>query len=186
MALNTISSTGNPCDILNTDDRSGMGLWNIENSPSPYILIASKGEPIRYSAMISDKRNDIGSINILKTIDPNSQVPLVKFLSTSTGPFDYTKLRNVVFNDGKLISIVAYIRGSLKADYMKKYSTPQNPTLQALEYWNPSDMDAQGNPVANPKSLIGLLLKRGVLLTQAELFRPSDFDKSLKATPGNE
>jgi hypothetical protein len=182
MALNTISSTGNPCDILNTDDRFGMGLWNIENSPSPYILVASRGEPHSYTKMST---TDLKSINILKTIDPNSQVPLVRFLSTSSGPFDYTKIGNVIMNNDKIISIAATIN-SMKPGYMKKYSTPQNPTLQALEYWNPSDMDAQGNPVANPKSLIGRLLKQGILLTQAELFRPSDFDKSLKVTPGNE
>jgi hypothetical protein len=30
------------------------------------------------------------------------------------------------------------------------------------------------------------LLKEGILLSQDELFRPSDFDKSIKAAPGNE
>lgn len=185
MALNTISSTGNPCDILNTDDRSGMSLWNVENSANPYILIASKGVPIYYPGKSIVTMRDLANVNILKTVDPNSQVPLVKFLSTSSGPFDYTKFVNVIMNDNKVISVIDHIE-LMKPGYKKKYSTPDNPTLQPIEYWNPSDMDAQGNPSASPSSLIGKLLKEGVLLTQAELFRPSDFDKSIKATPGNE
>jgi hypothetical protein len=41
----------------------------------------------------------MNNMNILKTLDSKNQVPLIRFLSDSSGPVDYTKLENVIKND---------------------------------------------------------------------------------------
>jgi hypothetical protein len=187
MALNTISSTGNPCDILNKDEEPGTFLWGIDTMDNvSFDYIAKNGIPYGYTEMLGTAPvNTMLSSKILNTNDMESQVPLIKFLSDGSGPVDYTKLGNVIKNNESIICIVDQIN-IMKPGYSKSFSTPDAPSLQPLDYWSPSDMDANGNPAASPVSLIGKMLKDGILLTQAELFKPSEFSPSTALPPPGE
>jgi len=172
MSLNSISSTGNPCDLLNKSNSAAMKLWDVDNSTldsQNYGLIAKAGQPVEYNvAAIASTDFDI-----LKTLDKKSKTPLIKYLS------DVPKFKTIVTMTGT--SNILYIVGifyDINNSYIRSYNKIEGTTTQLLtdsNLWDSSDMDKDNKISSSPKSAIGKLMNMGVLLTPNEIFTKNDF-----------
>lgn len=172
MSLNSISSTGNPCDLLNKSNSAAMKLWDVDNSTldsERYKLIANNGLPAEYNvAAIASSDFDI-----LKTLDKKSKTPLIKYLS------DVPKFKSIVTITGT--SDILYIVGifyDIKNSYITSYNKVDGTITQILSdsnLWNSTDMDADNKISSSPSSAIGKLMNMGVLLTPNEIFTKNDF-----------
>jgi len=201
-ALDT--SKTDPCSLLNVV--SYPSLWianssgaNTSSDTTVIPLIASNGVPVTFVSTLSPiLSSGTGMQAMLANLDMNSSSALVQFLSgggvtsKAASQIDYSELQNVVLSatssSGKItpMSIVdSFIVGIMRKTYT--YSTPSSPIMSPQDFWNPADLNTDGSMVANPKSLLGMLLSQGFLLQQVELFKPSEFDSTLPPpAPGTE
>jgi hypothetical protein len=173
-----------PCSLLNTT--TFPKLWisdtnaaNTSSDTTIFPLIATSGTPISYLSALAN--SNTGTILSSGSINPNSQFSLLQFLSgggitsVANGGADFSLLKNVVLSQGsKPETIVdSYIVQAMRKNYT--FSTTENPILKPTDFWNPSDATPTGSIVSAPSSLLGMLLAKGYLLQQIELFNPSEF-----------
>uniref|UniRef100_A0A6C0KLX7 Uncharacterized protein n=1 Tax=viral metagenome TaxID=1070528 RepID=A0A6C0KLX7_9ZZZZ len=202
---------GDPCSLLNT--ASYPSLWISDKNASStnsdatvFPLIASRGLPVTYlSAILGGMNTTGGTSTMLKTLEPNSESSLVQFLSgggitsIANGGADFTQFQNIVLYQMSSAPtktaatpltqsvpvpetiVDTYIVTALGKKYT--YSTTDMPIMQPTDFWAPSDITPEGGIVTSPKSLLGMLLGKGYLLQQKELFNPSEFTPNAPLPP---
>ena len=202
-ALDTTLS--DPCSLLNVNVFPNLWISSAvatDGSSDGTILplIANNGVPVTYLSLLTSSLGPgPGAGSILANADSTSRSSLIQFLSGGgvTSPQngispDYSQLFNVALSTSsstttQFATIVdTFIVGTMGKRYT--YSTTDAPIMsQPQDFWNPQDAAVDGSIIANPKSLLGMLLGAGFMIQQVELFKPSEFDPSLPPpAPGTE
>jgi len=209
-ALN--DTLGDPCSLLNSKAYPTLWISDTSASTTAsdamiFPLIALNGAPITYLSALNAGMQTVGggSATMLTTLQPNSGSSTVPFLSgggitsVANGGSDYTQFQNIIFFQLASASASATTNAStnpvpipetivdtfIVKGLGKKYtySTTANPIMRPTDFWTPSDITPQGGIVASPQSLLGMLLGRGYLLQQKELFNPSEFTPNAPPPP---
>jgi hypothetical protein len=173
---------GDPCSLLNKAEYPT--LWLTITTPIG-DNIATGGTPIAFSNAIN---GDL-SKNVLATLSPSSPFTLIQFLSGGTvakqTTLPYTTLGNIILQSGttKKTIVDSYFVTTATGAYT--YSTNLNKKLSPANLWSPSDA-TNGVISTTPSSVLGKLINDGFLISQVQLFRPSDFDPSTPPAPGGE
>lgn len=177
---------GDPCSLLNKTNYTTLWLPITGEIDSK---IASGGKPTTFLSALTGLNVDA---NMLQTLAPSSPFTLIQFLSggsvaAQTGAL-YTSLGNIILKTGntKKTIVDSYFVGtnSLTNDTYT-YSTASNKKLSPANLWSTSDAN-DGAIVSAPASVLGKLIHDEFLLSQVELFRPSDFTPNSPPAPGGE
>jgi hypothetical protein len=131
-----------------------------------------------------------------------SSLRLIQFLSgggvTGGGSTNYTQLQNVALyyldgNTRKYESIITgYVTGNTPASIRilnydpKNLVSPATSLIQPSQFWNSSDADADGSIISSPTSLLGKLIKKQYLLSQAQIYNPGQLAVSPNVSVGQE
>ena len=204
---------GDPCSLLNA--KAYPTLWISDKNASSttsdatvFPLIAINGVPITYvNSIIAGMQTIGGAQTMLTTLEPSSKSSLIQFLSgggitsVANGGVDFTQFQNVVLyslssapTTGATVSTPTPVPESIVDTYIVKalgkkytYSTTDAPIMQPSDFWSASDLTPDGGIATMPKSLLGMLLSKGYLLQQKELFNPSEFTPNAPPpAPGTE
>lgn len=173
---------GDPCSLLNKADYPTLWL-PITSGIDANIATGGKTKTF-LSALESNLTK-----NVLATLSPSSPFTLIQFLSGGTvakqTTLPYTTLGNIILQSGttKKTIVDSYFVGTASGEYT--YSTNSSKKLLPSNLWSPSDA-TDGVISTTPSSVLGKLIKDGFLLSQVELFRPSDFNPSTPPAPGGE
>jgi hypothetical protein len=161
------SNSINQCDSLNKTEFPYIWSFN-EGDDNNYRYLAEKGVLKSYTEIISQYTSSTKKILNSDATSSSSPFNLVKFLSgggiTNTNqPFatDYSQFKNIY-----LRSIVDnYFSPMVSSGYT--FSTPSAPLLADNKFWVNGD-----DTISNPTSILGKMLKDGLLLKSSELYDP--------------
>lgn len=187
-----------PCSLLNSDATRGYPTLFIKSGvadATAYPLIAVGGTPKTYLTSLTDSGMDLTK-DILATPDSGSKRRLVQFLSDGgVGSVDiannYSKLGVVALSTGlssktyKTI-VDSYITGGGLNKSGYSYATTAAPLISNAEFWNPTDASTNGGIVASPASILGKLIKDGFLLSQSDIYQPSQLRSGATVSPSSE
>jgi len=173
---------GDPCSLLNRTEYPT--LWIPMSAPIDNN-IATAGNPKTFLSAVTGLNM---SKKILATSNPSSPFTLIQFLSGGTVAkqtnLPYTNLENIILQSGstKKTIVDSYFMGTASGAYT--YSTNSKKLLSSTNLWNSGD--SVDGVIRNPSSVLGKIINDGFLLSQAELFRPNDFNPSSPPVPGGE
>jgi hypothetical protein len=173
---------GDPCSLLNRTEYPT--LWIPISAPIDNN-IATAGNPKTFLSAVTGLNM---SKKILATSNPSSPFTLIQFLSGGTVAkqtnLPYTNLENIILQSGstKKTIVDSYFMGTASGAYT--YSTNSKKLLSSTNLWNSGD--SVDGVIRNPSSVLGKIINDGFLLSQAELFRPNDFNPSSPPVPGGE
>ena len=195
------NSSVDQCDKLNRT--SFPTLWfNISTPDATAIpLIANQGVLNSFSSALALLTPAQLDTNMLLNPSMSSTFSLEKFLSgggVTSASGNFTKLANVLlYSDPTGAYMTA--NGAPSRSYHSivdtyfvekikptpyTYSTSSNPKLTASMLWLTSDKIALQNG-STPTSILGTLIGNRFLLSEKEVYNPSDFDPNLAVPPAN-
>jgi hypothetical protein len=188
-------STVDQCEKLNRT--AFPNLWFDTASPDATAIpiIAAGGVLYTFSSAISQFSHVELDKDILLTRSATSTFSLEQFLSgggVTKVSGDFSKLGNVLLytsiaqgSSGKSFqSLVDNYFVPKMGSTPYTYSTTSNPKLTATMLWTPSDRAALNNG-GSPVSILGTLIANKLLLSEREVYNPSDFDPKLALPPAN-
>ena len=199
-------SSADPCSLLNAANYTTLFIRNNTTPEVAYPLIVNSGPLITYSSALNasstlDTANPLTGINLTNPILANpsttSTFRLIQFLSgggvaAANPSVNYSTLQSLALRTAVTVpceSIVdTYIVGAAGlakgADYT--YSTTAAPKISDTEFWAPADANTDGSIIASPSSLLGKLIKKGYLLSQAQIYNSSQLAAGAPPTSGTE
>jgi hypothetical protein len=188
-------STVDQCEKLNKT--SFPNLWFDNSSPDATAipLIAAGGVLNTFSSAISLLTPTQLDADILLNPSTTSTFSLEKFLSgqgVANASGNFRKLGNVLLSVGVAQGTSSRTYQSIVDNYFAEkldstpytYSTSSSPKLTASMLWVASDSAALLNGTTT-SSVVGTLIKNGLLLSEREVYNPSDFDPTLAVPPAN-
>lgn len=188
-------STVDQCDKLNKN--SFPNLWFDSASPdvTAIPLIVADGVLNTFSSAISQLSSTQLDANILLNPSTTSTFSLEQFLSgggVTRASGNFSKLGNVLLyttmsqgSSGKSFqSLVDNYFVPKMGSTPYTYSTTSNPKLTATMMWATSDREALNNG-GSPTSILGTLIANRLMLSEREVYNPSDFDPNLALPPAN-
>ena len=159
MGLLSASTTEDPCSLLNSGATGYPDLWI--STTADVSKIASGGVLKTYLSSLPTTK----TASILTNPDASSTFRLKKYLSTDGTTLDAILLKK----SNSAVSIIdTYVGTNLNISNYT-YSTSENIKIPDNKIWNPVDQ-SEGSVSANPSSLLGLLLRDGLLLKQSEIY----------------
>ena len=195
MALDPTSAS--PCDLLNATSFPTLFMAPGTSESVAYPRIASRGTPVRY---VDSLAGVTMTGAILASSEPTSKFRLVQFLSgasvasmssvssmgstvsspggdgpVSAGAQVYSTLGAVVLRtqSGQYEGIIDNYIAPFSANYAKPtFTASRSSFLTDSQFWTPSDI-VNGVPVSSPISVLGKLIKAGHLLSEAQVYTPS-------------
>jgi hypothetical protein len=199
MALDPTST--DPCSLLNSNVTNGYPTLLINSGAADttaFPLIAAGGKLVPFlDTLRAISETKLSNNNILVDPKPTSNSRLIQFLSgggvASVDPANnYTKLGGVALSVGSpktYKSIVdSYIMGTEglnKSDYTYTSATGNTrPPIPNTQIWNPSD--SSNGEITNPTSLLGKLIAAGFLLSEREIYQPSQLGEGAIVATGSE
>jgi len=188
-------STVDQCDKLNKT--SFPNLWFDTATPDATAipLIAAGGVLNTFTSAISLLTPAQLDANILLNPSMTSTFSLEQFLAgggVANASGDFRKLGNVLLSVGVAQGTSSRTYQSIVDNYFVPklgstpytYSTTSNPKLTASMLWVPSDSAALQNG-SSATSILGTLIANRLLLSEREVYNPSDFDPNLALPPAN-
>lgn len=188
-------STVDQCEKLNKN--SFPNLWFDSASPdvTAIPLIVADGVLNTFSSAISQLSSTQLDANILLNPSTTSTFSLEQFLSgggVTRASGNFSKLGNVLLyttmsqgSSGKSFqSLVDNYFVPKMGSTPYTYSTTSNPKLTATMMWATSDREALNNG-GSPTSILGTLIANRLMLSEREVYNPSDFDPNLALPPAN-
>ena len=190
------NNTVDQCDKLNKT--SFPNLWFDTGSPDDTAipLIANQGVLKTFSSAISQLSLIDLDATILLNPSTKSAFSLEKFLSggdVTSASGDFKKLGNVLLSVGVSQGSSGRTYQSIVDNYFVPklgstpytFSTTSSPKLTALMLWAPSDKMFLNNNNNGATSILGTLIANKLLLSEREIYNPSDFDPNLAVPPAN-
>ena len=195
-------STKNHCDMLNKSQFPGLWFDTTVEDSVAIPAIANDGKLMKFSDAIQGLSEQQLALNVLGTI-PTAATPyaLVQFLAGQGAPNEgtasYTQMKSVLLSlrgvsGGSGSSGVSYQSivdnyfvgsGALSADAYT-FSSPGAPLISPTMFWTPTDATKVGGN-GQPVSILGNLINNGLLLSEKELYNPTDFDPTLDLPPAD-
>ena len=199
-------SSADPCSLLNAANYTTLFIRNNTTPEVAYPLIVNSGPLITYSSALNasstqDVANPLTGINLTNPILANpsttSTFRLIQFLSgggvaAANPSVNYSTLQSLALRTALTApceSIVdTYIVGAagLNKGAAYTYSTTAAPKISDTEFWVPADANTDGSIIAAPTSLLGKLIKKGYLLSQAQIYNSSQLAAGAPPTSGTE
>jgi hypothetical protein len=186
-----------PCSLLNAAAYPTLFLRPTATEADAFNRIVSGGNLITYDGeMNAAGLETTGAVLSPASSSATSSMRLIQFLSgggVGAGSINYSQLRNVAlfYEQGAsriFESIISgYVTGNTPlsiriANYdPKNLAPPATSLIPANKIWNPSDATADGAIVGSPTSLLGNLIKKNYLLSQAQIYNSGQLASS--ATP---
>ena len=188
-------STVDQCDKLNKTSFPNLWFDNATPDATAIPLIVAGGALNSFTSAISLLSPAELDANILLNPSMTSTYSLEKFLSgggVANASGDFKKLGNVLLSVGVAQGTSGRTYQSIVDNYFVEklgstpytYSTTSSPKLTASMLWAPSDSAALINGTTTT-SVIGNLIKNRLLLSEREVYNPSDFDPNLAIPPAN-
>jgi hypothetical protein len=188
-------STVDQCDKLNKTSFPNLWFDNATPDATAIPLIVAGGALNSFTSAISLLSPVELDANILLNPSMTSTYSLEKFLSgggVANASGDFKKLGNVLLSVGVAQGTSGRTYQSIVDNYFVEklgstpytYSTTSSPKLTASMLWAPSDSAALINGTTTT-SVIGNLIKNRLLLSEREVYNPSDFDPNLAIPPAN-
>jgi hypothetical protein len=192
-----------PCSLLNAAAYPTLFIRPTATEADAYPKIVSGGNLLAYDATMNAAGIDATVAVLSSTANRStSSLRLIQFLSgggvTGGGSTNYTQLQNVAlyYLDGttrKYESIISgYVTGNTPASIRilnydpKNLVSPATSLIQPSQFWNSSDADADGSIISSPTSLLGKLIKKQYLLSQAQIYNPGQLAVSPNISVGQE
>ena len=208
-------SSADPCSLLNAASYTTLFIANSRPLDQAYPLIVNAGALITYSSALNASSTQVATnaltgINLTNAILVNpsstSTFRLIQFLSgggvaAANPPINYSTLQWLALRPYPALSSTAvptapcesivdtYIVGSagLNKGATYTYSTTAAPLLAATDFWTSLDADTNtGSIKASPSSLLGKLIAKGYLLSQAQIYTPTQLTATGSPTTGTE
>ena len=196
MALDPSNTSVSPCDLLNATGFPTLFVAPAITDSVAYPLIAVGGTLKKYV----DSLTGVTATNpILANSAVGSKFRLVQFLSgagvasaasmpaasaassspggngpTTTGAQSYSTLGAVALRNqsGQYEGIIdTYIAG-MATNYLTPTFAPTETMIQDNKFWAPADI-VSGVPISSPTSILGKLIKAGYLLSESQIYTPS-------------
>lgn len=169
---------------------SGGGITSVANGGIDYTqlqnIVLSKVDPLIASAAGSA----CGDWNVQLGVCNGKVNKFSVAGSSDKSTAAATALASSLVNSGAQLPLPETIVDTYIVKAMNKkytFSTTDNPIMKPSDFWDPSDAAPTGSIIASPMSLLGMLLARGYLLQQVELFNPAEFSPNAALpTPGTE
>jgi len=190
------NNTVDQCDKLNKT--SFPKLWFDTGSPDATAipLIVAGGVLNTFSSAISQLSPTELDANILLNPSMTSTFSLEQFLAgvgVTSASGDFKKLGNVLLSVGVSQGSSGRTYQSIVDNYFVPklgstpytFSTTSSPKLTASMLWAPSDKMALNNNNNGATSILGTLIANKLLLSEREIYNPSDFDPNLAVPPAN-
>jgi hypothetical protein len=214
MALDPSST--DPCSLLNAASYTTLFIPNSRSIDLAYPLIVNAGALVTYSSALNASStqvatNPLTGINLTNAVLANpsstSTFRLIQFLSgggvaAANPPINYSTLQWLALRPYPTLSDTAvptapcesivdtYIVGAAPAGLGKgtayTYSTTAAPILSATDFWTSADASDSGSIKASPSSLLGKLIVKGYLLSQAQIYTPTQLTATGSPTAGTE
>lgn len=189
-------TTASPCDLLNATGFPTLFVAPSATESVAYPLIASGGKLVKY---VDSLAGVTATTPILSSSEPTSKFRLVQFLSgagvatsapgTSTsgspgsGPGSstgsgttYSTLGAVALKNqsGQYEGIIDTYMAPLVSNYLTPTfsGSTRASLLSDSQFWIPGDI-VNGIPQANPASVLGKLIKAGYLLSESQVYTPT-------------
>jgi len=190
MALDPTSQ--DPCSLLNVAGFPTLFIANQQNSvtdqSTAFNLIANSGSLVKFSDSINAATV---SNNVLARQEASSTFRLIQFLSgagvaAADTTKNYTKMNYVALSpnpgSGPYISIIDKYIAPMSPSYLKPpfSSSTGASLLSATQFWNPSD--ATNGVIRNPSSVLGKLIAEGYLLSESQIYQPTQLTGSSPMT----
>ena len=189
------NSTVDQCEKLNKT--TFPTLWFDTASPDAMAIpiIAAGGALNTFSSAISQLSSTQLDANILLNPSMTSTFTLEQFLSgggVASASGYFKNLGNVLLSVGVAQGTSGRTYQSIVDNYFVPklgstaytFSTTSNPKLTSTMLWTPSDRVALNNG-GSPVSILGTLIANKLLLSEREVYNPSDFDPKLALPPAN-
>jgi hypothetical protein len=188
-------STVDQCEKLNRTSFPNLWIDNASPDATAIPLIAAGGVLNTFSSAISQLSQTQLDANILLNPSITSTFTLEQFLSgggVTKASGDFSKLGNVLLymsiaqgSSGKSFQSIVDNYFVPKLDSTPyTYSTTSNPKLTGNMIWTKSDRVALNNG-SSTTSILGTLITNKLLLSEREVYNPSDFDPNLALPPAN-
>jgi len=207
-------SSADPCSLLNAANYTTLFIPNSATATVAYPLIVNAGDLITYSSALNASSTaatgaPLTGINLTNAILANpsatSSFRLIQFLSgggvaAANPPINYSTLQWLALRPYPALTATAvptaacesivdtYIVGTagLGKGATYTFSTTAAPLLAATDFWAPVDANTDGSIVASPTSLLGKLIAKGYLLSQAQIYTPTQLTAAGSPTTGTE
>jgi hypothetical protein len=188
-------STVDQCEKLNKTSFPNLWFDNATPDATAIPLIAAGGVLNTFSSAISQLSSTQLDANILLNPSMTSTFSLEQFLAgggVTSASGDFRKLGNVLLSVGVAQGTSSRTYQSIVDNYFVPklgstpytYSTTSNPKLTASMLWVPSDSVALQNG-SSATSILGTLIANRLLLSEKEVYNPSDFDPTLAIPAAN-
>ena len=194
MALDPINA--NPCELLNATGYPTLFMTPNTTESVAYPRIAANGTLIKYVDSLAGA--GVTPTNpILASSEPSSKFRLVQFLSGASiasaasgsgspgsGPGSgpsmgystqtYSTLGAVALKNqsGQYEGIIDTYIAPMVPGYLTPTFTTTSSLLPDDKFWSPGDI-VNGAPISAPISVLGRLIKNGYLLSEAQVYTPS-------------
>lgn len=189
-----------PCSLLNAAAYPTLFISPTATEADAFSKIVSGGRLLAYDETMNAAGFDAtGAVLSPASSSSTSSLRLIQFLSgAGTAGANFTKLRDVALfytngNTRMYESIISgYVTGNTPlsiqiANYdPKNLVSPATSLIPATKFWNPSDATADGSVVGSPTSLLGNLIKKNYLLSQAQIYNPGQLAASPNVSAGQE
>lgn len=175
-----------PCSLLNAAAYPTLFLRPTATEADAFTRIVSGGNLIAYDAAMNAAGLDTtGAVLSPASSSATSSMRLIQFLSgggVGSGAINYSQLQNVAlfYSQGTSRTyesiISGYVTGNTPLSIRilnydpKNLASPATSLIPANKFWNPSDASADGAIVGSPTSLLGNLIKKNYLLSQAQIY----------------
>jgi hypothetical protein len=188
-------STVDQCDKLNKTSFPTLWFDTATSDDMAIPLIANAGVLNTFSSAISQLSSTQLDANILLNPSTTSAFTLEQFLAgggITSESGDFKKLGNVLLSSPLAQGSSSKAYQSIVDNYFVPklgstpytFSTTSNPKLTSTMLWATSDRAALNNNTG-ATSILGTLLANRLLLSEREVYNPSDFDPNLALPPAN-
>lgn len=190
-----------PCSLLNAAAYPTLFLRNTATEADAFPRIVSGGVLVAYDATMNTAGLDTTS-PVLSPVSSSStsSLRLIQFLSGggvgASSSTNYSQLRNVAlfYEQGASRTfesiITGYVTGNTPLSIRimnydpKNLVSPATSLIPANKFWNPGDATTDGAIISSPTSLLGNLIKKNYLLSQAQIYNSGQLASGATAPTG--
>jgi len=183
-------STTDACSLINTPAFPTLFVKQNASETTAYPLIARGGVQVKFSESLNAANL---ANNVLNNPSMTSQFRLIQFLSgagiTVIPGVDYSKLKFIALSatqgTAPYESIIdTYIAPQVGTYLNPTFNSSGGSLLTPAQFWNPSE--SVDGVITNPRSALGKLIAAGHLLSESQIYIPSQVSATEPPTPGNE
>jgi len=189
-------STVNQCDKLNKTSFPKLWFDNATPDATAIPLIVAGGVLKTFSSAISQLTTTELNSNILLNPSTTSTYSLEKFLAgggVTSASGDFKKLGNVLLYSSAAQGSSSKTYQSIVDNYFVPtlgstsytYSTTSSPKLTSTMLWAPNPDKVALQSGTSATSILGKLIENHLLLSEREVYNPSDFDPNIATPPAN-